>query len=114
MRLVQNMDFSSNTSYIIVGLTNDGKKFRPSDWAERLACVFSTFGPDKRLKYSPHVTPGNYNREKVVFLDGRLYDLDPKAYRFALNFAKDNNLQLIEGNKNGPLHADKSPIKLVA
>ena len=93
------MESSSITSYIIVGLTHEGEKFRPSDWAERLACVFSTFGSNKRLKYSPYVTPGHYKGEKVVFIDGRLYDAEPKAYRFALNFAKDNNLQLVKGER---------------
>ncbi|MBL8423550.1 MAG: DUF3579 domain-containing protein, partial [Candidatus Accumulibacter phosphatis] len=30
------MTTSSHSSFIIVGLTTAGKKFRPSDWAERL------------------------------------------------------------------------------
>ena len=30
--------------FVIVGLTKDGKRFRPSDWAERLCGVMSQFG----------------------------------------------------------------------
>ncbi len=34
-------------SLVIVGRTQDGKKFRPSDWAERLCGVMSAFGTEK-------------------------------------------------------------------
>ena len=90
------MPFSSNKPYIIVGLTSEGKRFRPSDWAERLSSVLSAFCTEKRMKYSPYVSPGFYNDTKAVFVDGDLYDADPMAYRFVLNFAVDNDLQLIE------------------
>lgn len=90
------MRFSSNTPYIIVGLTSEGKRFRPSDWAERLSGVLSAFCTEKRMKYSPYVSPGFYNDAKAVFVNGDLYDVNPMAYRFVLNFAVDNDLQLIE------------------
>ncbi|MFZ4534753.1 DUF3579 domain-containing protein [Propionivibrio sp.] len=91
------MRFSSNIPFIIVGLTIDGKRFRPSDWAERLCGVLSAFGAEKKMKYSRYVGPGHYNGEKAVFVDGQLYEIEPMAYRFVLNFAQDNDLQLIEG-----------------
>ena len=84
-------------SFIIVGLTRDGKKFRPSDWAERLCGVMSAFGAERRMKYSPYVGPGDYNGAKAVFVDGRLGEIEPMAYRFMLNFAQDNDLQIIDG-----------------
>ena len=40
------MSISSNNTFIIVGLTTEGKKFRPSDWAERLCGVLSAFGAE--------------------------------------------------------------------
>ena len=92
------MRFSSNTPYIILGLTNEGTRFRPIDWAERLCVVLSAFVTEKRMKYSPFVSPGHVSDAKAVFVDGDLYDADPMAYRFVLNFAVDNNLQLIEGS----------------
>ena len=91
------MTTSESTTFIIVGLTKQGKKFRPSDWAERLCGVLSAFGAEKKMKYSRYVGPGHYNDEKAVFVDGQLYDIEPMAYRFVLNFAQDNDLQLIEG-----------------
>lgn len=84
-------------TFIIVGLTKDGKKFRPSDWAERLCGVMSAFGAEKKMKYSPFVGPGDYNGDKAVFIDGRLNDVEPMAYRFMINFAQDNDLQIVDG-----------------
>ncbi len=90
------MRLSSNTSFIIIGLTVAGKKFRPSDWAERLCGVLSAFGTEKKMKYSRYVAPGHYDGEKAVFVNGQLYEIEPMGYRFVLNFAEDNDLQLIE------------------
>jgi len=57
----------------------------------------SAFGAEKRMKYSPYVGPCSSSGEKAVFVDGRLYDIEPLAYRFLRNFAADNELQLVEG-----------------
>jgi hypothetical protein len=84
-------------SLVIVGRTQDGKKFRPSDWAERLCGVMSAFGTEKRMRYSPYVSPGEWEGDKCVFIDGVLYDISPIAYRFLANFAKDNDLMLVDG-----------------
>jgi len=94
---VKIMTTSESTTFIIVGLTTQGRKFRPSDWAERLCGVMSAFGAERRMKYSPYVGPGDYNGEKAVFVDGRLGEIEPMAYRFMLNFAQDNDLQIIDG-----------------
>lgn len=90
------MTDNNSTSFIIVGLTREGRKFRPSDWAERLCGVMSAFGAEKRMKYSPFVTPCTLNGEKSVFIDGQLNGLEPMAYKFMLNFAHDNDLQIVE------------------
>ena len=42
---------------IIQGITRAGRAFRPSDWAERLCGVLSTFGGDQQMRYSPFVRP---------------------------------------------------------
>jgi len=86
-----------STTFIIVGLTKQGKKFRPSDWAERLCGVMSAFGAERKMKYSPYVGPGDFIGDKAVFVDCRLGEVEPMAYRFMLNFAQDNDLQIIDG-----------------
>ncbi len=91
------MTTQESTTFIIVGVTREGKKFRPSDWAERLCGVMSAFGTERKMKYSPYVGPGDFNGDKAVFVDGRLNEIEPMAYRFMLNFAQDNDLQIIDG-----------------
>lgn len=81
-------------NFVIVGLTQAGRKFRPSDWAERLCGVMSAFGSQRRMTYSPHVQPGNLDGEKCVFVDGRIHDIEPMAYTFLVNFASDNELRI--------------------
>jgi hypothetical protein len=83
--------------FVIVGTTLDGKPFRPSDWAERLCGVMSAFGGDHRMAYSPFVHPITANGVRCVVVDARLESIEPMAYRFLLNFAKDNELQTRNG-----------------
>ena len=84
-------------NFIIVGRTESGEPFRPSDWSERLCGVMSAFGTEKKMKYSPYLGPGEYNGVKAVFVDGRLLEIEPMGYRFLRNFAKDNGLEILDG-----------------
>jgi hypothetical protein len=83
--------------FVIQGLTLDGKAFRPSDWAERLCGVMAAFGGDHRMQYSPFVHPVTVNGVRSVVVDRRLEEIEPRAYRFLINFAKDNELRVREG-----------------
>lgn len=85
--------------FLILGLTSSGRAFRPSDWADRLAGVMARFqppgtGPQSRLSYSPYVRPAIRDGVRCVIVDPRLRDIEPMAYAFLLNFARDNDLQI--------------------
>jgi hypothetical protein len=82
---------------VIQGLTEEGKAFRPSDWAERLCGVMSAFGGDHRMAYSPYVHPVTVDGTKCVVVDIRLERIEPMAYRFLINFAKENELRMRGG-----------------
>jgi hypothetical protein len=84
--------------FVIQGITVDGKVFRPSDWAERLAGVMSSFGGG-RLGYSPFCYPVSSHNIKCVVVDHRLRDIEPMAWTFLLNFARDNELQVRQGRE---------------
>jgi len=82
-------------SFIIVGVTRDGKAFRPSDWGDRLCGVMAAFGNDNRVKYSQFVRPGcSLTGQKTVIVSAKLFQANPAAYQFVINFARDNNLQI--------------------
>jgi hypothetical protein len=87
--------------YLIKGITSEGKTFRPSDWSERLCSVLSYCTPDKKTVsnapgYSPYVKPIMVNDVRCVLVDSKLVDVEPRALDFVLNFAKDNDLTVIE------------------
>ena len=90
------------TEYFIQGITKSGRKFRPSDWSERLAGVMACFGPGAKkgpnayMQYSVYVRPTIIGDLKVVILDSRLRDIEPMAFDFVMNFAKDNDLLVTE------------------
>jgi hypothetical protein len=85
---------------IILGVTQDGQRFRPSDWAERLAGVMAQFRPPgmapSHLTYSPYVLPVIVDGERSVVVDERLRELEPLAWKFVMDFARDNNLKTQE------------------
>jgi hypothetical protein len=85
----------------ILGITQDGRVFRPSDWAERLAGVMAGFRPGgahpgSHLTYSPWCVPTVINGRKCVIVNRELRDAEPMAWDFCVNFAKDNDLQVAE------------------
>ena len=85
----------------IQGVTLEGKTFRPSDWAERLAGVMSPFRPGgaqpgSHLSYSPWCIPTTINGVKCVIVHRDLRDAEPMAWDFCMNFARDNHLQVAE------------------
>ena len=90
---------------IIQGITPDGKIFRPSDWAERLAGVMSQFrpggaNPNDRISYSPWCYPISMataqGEVKCVVINRDIKAAESMAWDFVTNFAKDNNLQVVE------------------
>lgn len=90
------------SEFFILGLTSDGRQFRPSDWSERLCGVMSCFKPDgnggrdAHLQFSPYVRPTLINGVKSVVVNAKLRDLEPMAYHFVVSFAKDNDLQVVD------------------
>ena len=95
---------SKTRQYTIQGITQDGRTFRPSDWAERLAGAMSCFRPGGTqggigafIGYSPYCVPRTVGNVKCVIVDEALKALEPMAWDFVMNFARDNGLHVLEG-----------------
>jgi hypothetical protein len=93
--------------FFIQGITLEGRAFRPSDWAERLAGAMSSFRPGSTrpgitsyIGYSPYCVPRLINNVKNVIVDERLKGLEPMAWEFVMNFARDNMLKVAQGHIN--------------
>jgi hypothetical protein len=87
----------------IQGITRDGRVFRPSDWAERLAGVMSCFRPggvqsgrSAHIGYSPYCVPTVVGGVKCVVVNEAIRQIEPMAWDFVMNFARDNELQMVE------------------
>jgi hypothetical protein len=91
-----------SNEFIIQGINSQGKTFRPSDWAERLCGVMACFrpegsgGPNAHLKYSPYVRPTLLDGIRSVVVNEELRGLQPLAWHFVMDFARDNDLRIVE------------------
>lgn len=103
LRPAASMTLPKPSELFIQGITSDGKPFRPSDWAERLAGAMSCFRPEGSaggisafIGYSPYCVPRVINGVKCVIVDERLRDIEPMAWDFVMSFARDNQLQVAQ------------------
>ena len=94
---------SAPREFFIQGVTSSGRPFRPSDWAERLAGALCSFRPPgtgigigAHIGYSPYCLPQLIDAIKCVTVSEALRDLEPMAWDFAMNFARDNDLRVVE------------------
>lgn len=97
------MTLAKPRQFYIQGLTHGGRVFRPSDWAERLAGAMSSFrpggvaaGPAAHIGYSPYCVPQVVGGVKCVLVSEALKDIEPMAWDFVMNFARDNGLPVGE------------------
>lgn len=81
---------------IIEGVTEDGHPFRPSDWIERISGSLSSFGNDRRIRYSNYVQPEMCDGKKCLVVDTALRDRNPTQFNFLLDFARGNRLRVRE------------------
>ena len=101
----------------IMGVTREGKTFRPSDWADRLAGLMTQFRhPDcparePHLGYSPFCLPTTLGGIRCVVVSETLREIEPMAFDFLMGFARDNNLQIEHACllDSAPEQADAAP-----
>ena len=95
---------SNNAKEVFIqGITQDGRTFRPSDWAERLAGAMSSFRPGGSvggigafIGYSPYCVPRIIGGVKGVLVNEALRGIEPMAWDFVMNFARDNHLRVAD------------------
>lgn len=79
---------------IIEGVTTDGRRFRPSDWAERMSGALCTFR-GRRIQYSPLLQPMARGGVKCIVLDPALKQSNPELFNYIMNFARSNHLNIL-------------------
>jgi hypothetical protein len=94
----QNHDENHNEithKILILGVTESGEKFRPSDWAERISGCLLDFS-QRRPRYSPLLQPLSYEGYRCLVIDPRLSESNPLVFQSILDFAKSNHLLISE------------------
>ena len=81
---------------IIEGKTTSGKTFRPSDWVDRMCSSYASFGEDRKLRYSPHLTPVVIGGVRCLSVSLQLKQENPEGYNQLMQFAQDNQLSIID------------------
>ena len=88
------MDMQSD-AWLILGVTPEGRTFRPSDWTERLCGILACHDCQKRWVYSDYAQPVMHNGQVGVRVISALEQINPDAYQFIMNFAQVNRLKLV-------------------
>lgn len=91
--------------WLILGVTPDGRPFRPSDWPERLCGALARY-EDGRLSYSQHARPVSRQGRSGVVVEAVLQQIDPEGFDFVMGFARDNCLEVIPGRERVRVNVD--------
>jgi hypothetical protein len=83
-------------NWIVLGIDQDEKIFRPSDWAARICELASDVQHRGSVKYSADLRPIRYNGRTAVYVDSDLKHDHAKIWEQVMSFAKLHQLKVIE------------------
>lgn len=86
---------------VITSVMENGEKFRPADWTERLSSTLASFQVDRRLRYAQGVQPCIIDGEPCLLVARWLESVDRNAYDFVIGFARTNQLKIQEDRRTG-------------
>ena len=85
--------------WLILGITPEGRTFRPSDWVERLCGALASYDQTGRWVYSEYAQPVIHEGQMGIRLQSTLQNINPIAYQFFMDFALDNRLKISSTRK---------------
>lgn len=100
------MSEDEDERWLIESVSNEGQRFRPNDWIERISAGLATFGADHRLHYSTDVQPCIIEGKKCLLVRKGLSLTHPEAYEHIMHFAEQNNLRIQEDRRKYPRPGD--------
>jgi hypothetical protein len=96
------VQMADSANYLVISsVQENGNKFRPSDWIERISSTLASLDHSNRLHYSPSVQPCIIEGEKCLVVTRGLKKSDPLAYRYVMDFAKANKLRIRTDRRMG-------------
>ena len=94
------MRYESLDNIVIEGVDHDGHKFRPSDWAERVAAILASYDDLRRLRYSDDVSPCTIQGKRCLLVARDMETRNPDGYKFVMQFANDNELNIQQDRRS--------------
>ena len=85
---------------LILGYTKEGKRFRPSDWAERLYYTVAEYEKNGKVVFNPLVNINQEDKTKCFVINTTLKNKNPMIYDFLIDFAINNKLEIQDQNRN--------------
>ena len=85
--------------WLILGITSEGRTFRPSDWGERLCGTLASYDQTGRWVYSEYAQPVIHEGQMGIRLQSALQNINPVAYQFFMDFALNNRLKMSSTRK---------------
>ncbi len=103
------MELKAGCKLVIRSVNEDGRKFRPSDWIERISTTMATFGKDNRLHYSNDVRPSMVEGEKCLVVENSLKETNSTAFEYIMAFVNANRLQMNQVCETKIVEVDEHP-----
>lgn len=83
----------TGTDFVLIkGETTDGKKFRPSDWCDRLHSTLRALDADEYEECVEYVHLVSSENGRGILIDRALVEVNPMLFKFFMNFVRSNNL----------------------
>jgi len=89
-------------TFVIRSVRNDGSKFRPGDWIDRISATLASFStsPSAHMKPPTGAKPCVIDGEKCLVVESQLAISNPAAYEFIMNFAYSNDLRIQQDRRS--------------
>lgn len=94
---------------IIRSIRNDGSRFRPSDWIDRISSTVAIYHSPLAQQKTPTLSqqastsikarPCIIDGKKCYVVNSRLAESNPKAFNFIMQFAFSNDLNIKQNAK---------------
>jgi hypothetical protein len=83
-------------NWIILGVDQDERTFRPSDWAKRICELACNIQNNRMVQYSDDLRPIRYNGQTAVYVDIDLKTERTSIWEQVMFFANLHELKVIE------------------
>jgi len=98
---LDNKSKDSPETFVIRSVRNDGSKFRPGDWIERISATLASFNTSPTPNNAPKgAKPCVIDGEKCLVVESQLAKSNPAAYEFIMNFAYSNDLRIQQDRRS--------------